>query len=94
MDAGEERIEEFEEVIYRTHYSTGYNVVDRYARNGAKSNAMMDSSYLKRRVVALWPYRHGTIVGREENRDKIRKAIKYLKRLKRVINAEADNGMC
>ena len=93
MDTGEERIREYEQIIWLTHYKM-YDLTNRYARNGAKSNAMMDSSYLKRRVAALWPYRHGTIVGREENRDKIRKAIKYLKRLKRVINAEADNGMC
>ena len=92
MDTADKRIEEFREVIYRTHYSIGYNVVDRYARRGVQSLAMTDACYLKRRVVALWPYRHGNIIGRAENRDKIHKAIKYLRELKRIYTAEAEGG--
>lgn len=92
MDAADKRIEEFEEVIYRTHYSIGYNVVDRYARGGVQSFAMTDACYLKRRVVALWPHRHGDGLVSVENRGKIHKAIKYLKKLKRIYTAEAEGG--
>ena len=91
MDDADKRIEEFEKVIYRTHYRM-YDVVNRHARRGVQSLAMTDSSYLKRRVVALWPYRHGDGLASVENRGKIRKAIKYLKKLKRIYTAEAEGG--
>ena len=88
MDTAEERLGDYEKVIYLTHYRM-YNVTNKWARRDIQSQAMTDSSYLKRRVVTLWPHRHTSI----ENRDKICKAIKYLKRLKGMYNAEADDGM-
>ena len=92
MFDAEERIREYEEIIWLTYYKV-YDLTNRWARIGVQSQAMVDSSYLKRRVVALWPYRHGNIIGKAENRDKIHRAIKYLRRLKVVCNAEPDGGM-
>ena len=81
MDKGNKRIDDFEKVLYLTHYKK--DVVSKWARRGVQSEAYMNMSYLKRRIKTLWPERNKVGI-----RVDIKCAINYIRRLKNIVNAE------
>ena len=75
---GEEQIAEFEAVIKAT--AGKEDIVNRWARRGVISEAGQNLSYLKRRIIALWP-------NRKTQKDDIIRAVGYIRKLRPIFDA-------